>query len=102
VENVFIGVPFCPNEVHTYTNLVNEFQDDFSWTYEKILDIDPRILEDKIKNYENDKSSQKNIKPVNPNNVATIKVEVEISLRWVLSTHIPLANGYPTLLSWIK
>jgi hypothetical protein len=51
VENVFVGVDFSPEEIQTYTELFKEFHDFFSWSYEEILGINPRIVEHEIMTY---------------------------------------------------
>jgi hypothetical protein len=40
-----------PKEILIYTNLFKEFRDVFSWYYEEILGIDPRIIEHEIMTY---------------------------------------------------
>jgi hypothetical protein len=55
VENVFIRVDFSPKEIQTYTELFKEFHDVFSYSYEDILGIDPRIVEHEIMTYPNAK-----------------------------------------------
>ena len=51
VENVYIGVDCSPDEIKVYTKLFKEFRDIFSWSYEEIIGIDPRIVEHEIKTY---------------------------------------------------
>jgi hypothetical protein len=51
VENVFIGVDFSPEEIQIYTNLFKEFCEVFSWSYEEMLGIDPRIVKHVITTY---------------------------------------------------
>jgi hypothetical protein len=45
VENVFIEADCSPEEIQIYTNLFKEFHEIFFWSYEKIPDINPRIIE---------------------------------------------------------
>jgi len=53
VENIFVGVD-CPlEEIQIYTELFKYFGDIFSWYYEEMLGIDPRIIEYNIKTYPN-------------------------------------------------
>jgi hypothetical protein len=44
VDNVFFKVDLSPEEIRIYTELFKEFHDVFSWYYEEILGIDPRII----------------------------------------------------------
>jgi hypothetical protein len=53
----------------------------FSWSYEEILGIDPRIVEHEITNYPDAKTVGQKLRPVNPWKVTTIKVEVEKLLK---------------------
>jgi hypothetical protein len=55
VENVFIGEDCSQDEIRQYTTLFKEFCDVFSWSYEEIPGIDPRIVEHEIRTYENTK-----------------------------------------------
>jgi hypothetical protein len=45
MENVFVGGDFSPKEILIYTDLLKEFHNVFSLSYEEILRIDPRIIE---------------------------------------------------------
>jgi hypothetical protein len=56
VENVFLRVDCSPKEIQIYKDLFNEFCDMFSWYYEEISGIDPRIVEHEIKTYPDAKS----------------------------------------------
>jgi hypothetical protein len=53
LENVFVRANFSPEEIRTYTELFKEFRDGFSWSYEEMLGIDPRIIEHEITMYPN-------------------------------------------------
>jgi len=44
MENVFVGPDCSHKEIQIYTNLFKEFGDIFSWSYEEMLGIDPRIV----------------------------------------------------------
>jgi hypothetical protein len=77
VENVFVGADCSLKEIQVYTDLFKEFHDVFSWSYEEILGIDPRIVEHEITTYPDAKPVQQNIHPVNPKKEETIKVEVD-------------------------
>jgi hypothetical protein len=81
MENVFIGSDFSPGEIQIYTDLFKEFHNVFSWSYEEIPGIDPKIVEHEITTYPDAKPVWKNLHLVNPKKVATIKVEVEKLLK---------------------
>jgi hypothetical protein len=51
VENVFVGVDCSLEEIQNYTDLFKEFWDIFSWSYEEMPGIDPKIVEHEIKTY---------------------------------------------------
>jgi hypothetical protein len=51
VENVFVGADCSPEEIQIYTELFKEFHDVFSWSYEEMPGIDPRIVEHEITTY---------------------------------------------------
>jgi hypothetical protein len=51
MENVFIGADCSLGEIQIYTDLFKEFHDIFSWSYEEMLRIDPKIVEHEITNY---------------------------------------------------
>ena len=51
IENVLIGADCSPNEIELYTTLFKEFRDVFSWSYEEMPGIDPRIVKHEIKTY---------------------------------------------------
>jgi hypothetical protein len=81
VENVFIGADCSPGEIQIYTDFFQEFHDIFSWSYEEIPGIDPKIVEHEVTTYPNAKPIRQKLRPVNPNKEATIKVEVEKFLK---------------------
>jgi len=56
IENVFIRADWSPEEIQVYTELFKEFCDDFSWSYEEMPGINPRIVEHEIMTYPNAKS----------------------------------------------
>jgi hypothetical protein len=51
VENIFVGANCSPKEIQIYTYLFKEFCDMFSWSYEEMPGIDPRIIEHEIMTY---------------------------------------------------
>jgi hypothetical protein len=48
VENVFIRADCSSEEIQMYTELFKEFHDVFSWSYEEMPGIDPRIVEQRL------------------------------------------------------
>ena len=50
-ENIFIATDSSPEEVRIYIDLFKEFDNAFSWSYEEMLGIDPRIVEHEITTY---------------------------------------------------
>jgi hypothetical protein len=81
VENVFVGVDCSPGEIQIYTDLFKEFHDVFSWSYEEMPGIDPKIVEHEITTYPDAKLVRQKLRLVNPRKAATIKVEVEKLLK---------------------
>jgi hypothetical protein len=51
LENVFIGVDCSLEEIQVYTKLFKYLRDVFSWSYEEMSGIDPRIVKHKIRTY---------------------------------------------------
>jgi hypothetical protein len=51
VENVFVGADCSPEGIRIYIDLFKEFHDVFSWSYEEMPGIDPRIIKHEITNY---------------------------------------------------
>jgi hypothetical protein len=51
LENVLVGADFSPKEIQIYTELFKELRDVFTWSYEDMSGIDPRIVEHKITTY---------------------------------------------------
>jgi hypothetical protein len=81
MENVFIGADCSPEEIQIYTDLFKEFCDVFSWSYEEMPGIDPRIVEHEIMTYPDAKPVWQKLHLVNPRKAATIKAEVEKLLK---------------------
>jgi hypothetical protein len=81
MENVFVGADFSPEEIQIYIDIFKEFRDVFSWSYEKIPGIDPKIVEHEITMYPDAKLVRQNLRPVNPKKETTIKIEVEKLLK---------------------
>jgi hypothetical protein len=51
IENVNIGADCSPEEILIYTDLFKEFRDVFTWSYEEMPGINPRIVEHEIRTY---------------------------------------------------
>jgi oligoendopeptidase F len=81
VENIFVGADFSPEKIRIYMDLFKEFHDVFSWSYEEMPGIDPRVIEHEIMTYPDAKPVQHKLHPVNPKKATTIKVEVEKLLK---------------------
>jgi hypothetical protein len=81
VENVFVGEDCSPEEIQIYMDVFKEFCDVFSWSYEEIPCIDPKIVEHEIAMYPDAKPVRKKLHPVNPKKASTIKIEVEKFLK---------------------
>jgi hypothetical protein len=81
VENVFVGADFSLEEIQIYKDLFKEFRDVFSWSYEEMPGIEPKIVEHEITMYPDAKLVRQKLRLVNPKNAATIKIEVEKLLK---------------------
>jgi hypothetical protein len=81
MENIFVGADCSPEEIQIYTDLFKEFCDVFSWSYEEMPGIDPRIVENEIMTYPNVKPVRQKLHPINPRKEAAIKAEVEKLLK---------------------
>jgi hypothetical protein len=81
VDNVFVKADCSPEEIQIYTYLFKEFRDIFSWSYEEMLGINPKIVEHEIKTYPDAKPVWQKLCPVNPKKAEVIKVEVEKLLK---------------------
>jgi hypothetical protein len=51
VENLFLGADGSLEEIQIYRDLFEEFRDVFSWSYEEMPGIDPKIVEHEITTY---------------------------------------------------
>jgi hypothetical protein len=59
LKNVYIGADCSPEEIQIYNELFKELSDVFSWSYEEMPGIDPRIFEHEIKTYPDSKPVRK-------------------------------------------
>jgi hypothetical protein len=98
VENVFIEEKCSPEEIHIYTDLFKELWDVFTWSYEEMSGIDPRIIEHEITTYPYTKSIQQKLRPVNPRKVEAIKVEVEKLFKVGFIYHVQLMQWVSNLI----
>jgi hypothetical protein len=92
IENVNIGADCSPEEILIYTNLFKEFRDVFSWPYEEIPRIEPRIVEHEIRTYSDAKPVRQRLRAMNPRKAPTIKVEVEKILNVGFIYLVPLTE----------
>jgi hypothetical protein len=90
VENVFVRTDCSPEEIQIYKDLFKEFRDVFSWSYEEMPCIDPKIVEHEITTYPDAKPVRQKLHPVNPKKATTIKSEVEKFLkeRFIYPIHL--------------
>jgi hypothetical protein len=51
MENFFVGADYSPKEIQIYKDLFKEFHDIFSWSYEEMTSIDPKIVKHEITTY---------------------------------------------------
>ena len=51
MESIFVGADCSPDEIQIYTDLFKELCNVFSWSYEEMPGIDPRIVEHEITTY---------------------------------------------------
>jgi hypothetical protein len=77
INNILVGADCSPKEIRIYMDLFKELCDVFSWSYEEMPGIDPRIVEHQIMTYPDAKMVRKKLHSVNPKKAAAIKVEVE-------------------------
>jgi hypothetical protein len=60
VENFFVGADCSLEEIQIYMDLFKEFHDVFSWSYEEMPGINPKIVEHEITTYPDAKPIRKN------------------------------------------
>ena len=75
-----------------YIELFKEFCDVFSWSYEEMPGIDPRIVEHEIKTYPNSKLVRQCLRVVNPRKAPVIKAEIEKLLNAGFIYLVPLTE----------
>ena len=61
IEHVHVGKNYSTNEFESYKALFKEFCDNFAWSYEEMLGIDPSIVIHEIKTYPTDKPIRKKL-----------------------------------------
>ena len=99
IENVYIWAECSHAEILEYTKLFKEFCDIFSWSYDEIPGIDPRIVEHEIKTYPNAKHFLQHLCAVNPSKAPAIKAEIEKLLKADFIYPIPLMEWVSNLVS---
>ena len=92
VENVYFGVGCSPDEIKEYIELFKEFHDIFTWSYEEMPGVDPRIIEHEIKMYLDAKPVRQCLCAVNPRKEPTIKAKIEKLLKVGFIYHVPLTK----------
>jgi hypothetical protein len=97
IENVYIGADCSPEEIHIYTDLFKEFCDVFTWSYEEMPGIDPRIVEHEIKTYLDARPVRQCLRVVNPRKAPAIKAEVEKLLNVGFIYPVPLTEWVSNL-----
>ena len=97
IENVYIGAGCSPDEIKEYTELFKEFCDIFSWSYEEMLGIDPRIVKHEIETYPDAKPVWKHLRAVNPRKAPAIKAEIEKMIKASFIYPIPLMEWVSNL-----
>jgi hypothetical protein len=81
VKDFFVGAYFSLEDIQTYIELFKQFRDFFSWSYEEMSGIDPRIVKHEIMNYPNAKQVGQKLRPINIQKVVAINAEVEKLLK---------------------
>jgi hypothetical protein len=92
IDNVHIGAYCLPEEILIYIELFKEFQDVFSWSYEEMPRINPRIVEHEIITYLDAKPVRQSLRVVNPWKAPAIKAEVEKLLNVSFFYPVPLTE----------
>jgi hypothetical protein len=75
-----------------YTKLFKEFRDAFTWSYQEMSRIDPRIVEHEIRTYPDAKPIRHHLKAINPRKASTIKAKVEKLLNVGFIYQFPLTE----------
>ena len=90
VENAYSVVGCSHDEIKEYTEMFKEFCSIFSWSYKEMPSIYPHIVKHEIKTYMDKKSVRQRLCVVNHRKEPTIKVEIEILLKYGFIYLIPL------------
>jgi hypothetical protein len=75
-KNVKIGAQCSDEEKMKFTELLREFQDVFSWSYEDFRGFDPALIQHAIPIKEGIKPVRQKQRPINPSLEATIRKEL--------------------------
>jgi ribonuclease HI len=76
-----LGAQCSDEEKEKFTELLHEFQDVFSWSYEDLRGFDPALIQHAIPIKEGVKPVRKKQRPINPALEATIRKELEKLLK---------------------
>ena len=77
VEEIMLGASCSPEEVTAYKALFQEFCDIFAWSYTKMLDLDPSIMEHHINTWPDVAPVCQKQWPIHPSKVAMVKSDIE-------------------------
>ena len=94
-----LGVECSRADILEYTELFKEFRDIFTWSYDEIPGIDPRIIKHEIKTYPNAKPVRQRLCAANPRKAPAIKAEIEKLLKAGFIYHVPLTEWVSNLVS---
>ena len=92
MESITIGAKCTQEEITLYNALFKEFRAIFSWSYEEMPGIDPRIIVHEIKTYAGAKPVRQKLCQIHPKKAADIKVEVEKLLKASFIYPVPLTE----------
>jgi hypothetical protein len=80
-KNVNIGAQCIDEEKLKFTELLHEFQDVFTWSYEDLRGFDPSLIHHAIPINEGIKPVRQKQRPIKPTLEATIRKELEKLLK---------------------
>jgi hypothetical protein len=92
VQSITIGEKCTQEEITLYKALFTKFHNIFSWSYEEMLDIDPRIVVHEIKTYVGAKPVKQKLHQIHPKKAVTIKAAVEKLLKDGFIYSVPLTK----------
>jgi hypothetical protein len=77
IEEITIGAACTPEEIKAYKALFQTYRDIFAWSYMKMPDLDPSIVEHHIDTWPDITLVYQKQRPLHPSKEATIKAEIE-------------------------